>query len=45
MTNLKKPAGNSTFALDEVSCSADSLLVGECSVLAPTFVTKIATFL
>ena len=33
MTNQRTPAGNSTFAIGGVSCSADSFVVAESSVL------------
>jgi hypothetical protein len=33
MTNLKKPAGNSTFAIGGFSCFADTFVVRESSVL------------
>jgi hypothetical protein len=36
-----KPAGNSTFAIGGVSCSADSLVVAKSSVLRMKFSGKI----
>ena len=40
MTRNRKPTANSTFAIGGVSCSADSLVVAESSVLRIKFSGK-----